>query len=327
MRFSIIIPVYNVAEYLSACIDSALDQQYDNYEIILVDDGSTDGICPGLCDLYLKKYSDKIQVIHQENKGLGGARNTGIKASKGDYLLFIDSDDRIANNTLEVLSGYIDQFNADIYDFGFYICNEGEDPQPQLDSMKKDTVLNAYDDPTIMEANPTAWTRAWKRSLFIDNNILYPSRVWYEDIRTTEKLFVLAQSIVSIPKCFYYYNIRENSITHNKNVVRNREILDAFDDLISWFKENDLYTHYYDELCRLAVEHILIVGSVRVIRIDDKNQLLNEFNQYMNDHFQNYKSNPRLISLTRNQKFVLRLLERKKYHVIRKLFELKDRIS
>lgn len=326
MRFSIIIPVYNVAEYLGACIDSASNQNYDDYEIILVDDGSTDGLCPEICDQYQTQNPNKIRVIHQENKGLGGARNTGIDASSGDYLIFVDSDDRISDDALEVLSTYVDRFNADIYDFGFYICREGEDPAPQLDGIKKDIIINAYDDPTIMEANPTAWTRAWKRSLFIDNDILYPSRVWYEDIRTTEKLFVLAKSIVSIPKCLYYYNIRENSITHNKNVDRNREIIEAFDDLISWFQNNNYYSHYYDELCRLAVEHILIVGSVRVIRIDEKNQLLNEFDQYMNDHFKNYKSNPRLSSLTRNQKIVLYLLGRKKYHVIRKLFEIKDRI-
>lgn len=327
MRFSIIIPVYNVADYLKDCIDSTLNQQYDDYEIILVDDGSTDGICPSICDQYQSSHPERIQVIHQENKGLGGARNTGITASKGEYLLFVDSDDRISNHTLKVLDRYINQYHADVYDFGFYICNPGEEPVPQLDNMEKDIVLNAYNDPTLMESNPTAWTRAWKRSLFIDHNIYYPSRVWYEDIRTTEKLFAVAQSIVSIPQCFYFYNIRENSITHNKNVNRNREIIDAFDDLISWFKDNGLYDHYYDELCRLAVEHILIVGSVRVLRIDDKNDLLKEFDEYMTNHFADYKSNPRLISLTRNQKMVLLLLKRKKYRAIRRLFDIKDRIS
>ena len=187
--------------------------------------------------------------------------------------------------------------------------------------------MRAKDHPALMEANPTAWTRLWKRSLFVDNQIQYPSRVWYEDIRTTEKLFVCADSIVSIPQCFYYYLVRENSITHNKNVARNREIIEAFDDLITWFKENGYYEQYYEELCRLAVEHIFVVGSVRVLRIDDKNPLLIEFADYMKKNFPDYKKNKRLDSMSRNQKMVLGLLNRKQYHLVRRMFEIKDRIS
>lgn len=327
MKISIIIPVYNVADYLRKCVDSVLDQKFDDYEVILVDDGCTDGVCPEICDEYQNSYSNRIRVIHQENKGLGGARNTGIAAANGEYLLFVDSDDYIASNTLNVLDRYIERFHADVYDFGFYICKEGEAPVPQLDNMPKDTVLRAEEDPSLMEANPTAWTRLWKRSLFLDHDIEYPSRVWYEDIRTTEKLFVCAQSIVSIPNCFYYYLVRENSITHNKNVERNREIIDAFDDLITWFRKNGYYDQYYEELCRLAVEHIFVVGSVRVLRIDDKSPLLREFSDYMKKNFPDYRKNKRIESLSRNQKTVMGLLHRKQYLLVRKMFELKDRIS
>lgn len=327
MKISIIIPVYNVADYLRKCVDSAIKQKFDDYEVILVDDGSTDGICPALCDKLQAANPEKIRVIHQENKGLGGARNTGIEASRGEYLLFVDSDDYISEYTLKELNRYIERYHADVYDFGFYVCKEGEKPTPQIDNIPKDAVLRAKDHPALMEANPTAWTRLWKRSLFIDYQIQYPSRVWYEDIRTTEKLFVCADSIVSIPQCFYYYLVRENSITHNKNVARNREIIDAFDDLIAWFKENGYYHQYYEELCRLAVEHIFVVGSVRVLRIDDKSPLLKEFADYMKNNFPDYKKNKRLDSMNRNQKMVLGLLNRKQYHLVRRMFEIKDRIS
>ena len=101
MKISIIIPVYNVADYLRKCVESALNQQFDDYEVILVDDGSTDGLCPDLCDELQSANPDRIRVIHQENKGLGGARNTGIDASRGEYLLFVDSDDYISEKTLK----------------------------------------------------------------------------------------------------------------------------------------------------------------------------------------------------------------------------------
>ena len=88
---SVIVPVYNVEKYISACVRSLIDQTYPNFEVILVDDGSTDG-CPAICDDFAAKY-DNISVIHQENRGLSGARNTGIDRAKGELLCFVDSDD------------------------------------------------------------------------------------------------------------------------------------------------------------------------------------------------------------------------------------------
>ena len=96
MRFSVVVPVYNVAEYLESCTNSVLHSDYRDFEMILVDDGSTDGVCPDLCDAIAQKYPDTVRVIHQLNMGLGGARNTGLEQARGDYLLFLDSDDTLA---------------------------------------------------------------------------------------------------------------------------------------------------------------------------------------------------------------------------------------
>ena len=98
---SVIVPVYKVEQYLGRCVESLLAQTYKNVEIILVDDGSPDS-CPAMCDEYAAKY-EKIQVIHQENKGLSGARNTGIDHAKGDFLAFVDSDDLWSPHFLESL--------------------------------------------------------------------------------------------------------------------------------------------------------------------------------------------------------------------------------
>ena len=117
MRFSVVIPVYNVADYLRGCIDSVLANDCSDCEILLVDDGSTDGICPAVCDEYAASYPDLIGVIHQENRGLGGARNTGLEAAKGEYLLFVDSDDTIAPDTLGRLGEAIEESHADIIAF------------------------------------------------------------------------------------------------------------------------------------------------------------------------------------------------------------------
>lgn len=113
MDISVIVPVYNVKSYLSACLDSILNQDFDSYEIVVVDDGSTDG-SGELAEQYASRHTDKIRVLHQENQGLGGARNTGIKDAKGEYVAFIDSDDWIKPNMLSTLWKEIQQTGADI---------------------------------------------------------------------------------------------------------------------------------------------------------------------------------------------------------------------
>ena len=114
MVLSVVIPVYNVAQYLEQCVDSVLASQETDYEILLVDDGSTDGVCPGICDRYALANPDRIRVIHQENQGLGGARNTGLAQALGEYVFFVDSDDYLAPEALSVVIRQIRQTHGDI---------------------------------------------------------------------------------------------------------------------------------------------------------------------------------------------------------------------
>ena len=107
MTFSVVIPVYNVKEYLEKCIDSVLAQTSDDTEIILVDDGSTDGESDQICDRYAETNPDQIRVIHQENGGLGAARNTGFRAAEGEYVIFWDADDYFEPEALEAMYGKI----------------------------------------------------------------------------------------------------------------------------------------------------------------------------------------------------------------------------
>ena len=103
MRFSVVIPAYNVADYLEKCVASVAAQTCADWEAILVDDGSTDGATGGLCDALAARYGARVRVIHQENGGLGAARNTGLSAAAGEYVVFLDSDDYIAPDMLETV--------------------------------------------------------------------------------------------------------------------------------------------------------------------------------------------------------------------------------
>ena len=118
MIFSVVIPVYNVKDYLPKCIDSVLAQDFEDYEVILIDDGSTDGESGAICDRYAAAHPERIRAIHKPNGGVGEARNVGIEAAQGEYLIFIDSDDYIATGMFRVLADAVARFRSDIIGFG-----------------------------------------------------------------------------------------------------------------------------------------------------------------------------------------------------------------
>ena len=303
MIFSVVIPVYNVKDYLPKCIDSVLAQDFDDYELVLVDDGSTDGESGAICDRYAAAHPERIRVIHKPNGGLGDARNVGLEAAAGEYLVFIDSDDYIGAGMLRTLAGAIDRFHCDVIDFGFAVDTDGTITKRLVDDLPHDRTFTLAELPQLLLTQPNAWSRCWKRSLFLDTGIRYPSRVWYEDIRTTTKLFAAAGSICAVPDMFYYYVVREGSITRNPNVARN------------------------NELSRLTVDHVLLAGSVRVLRIDPDSELLGRFQDYVQTQFPDYLDNPLLAQLSRSHKLILRLLRQRKYRTVRALFAAKDKLG
>lgn len=324
MRFSVVIPVYNVADYLRGCVDSVLANDCSDCEIILVDDGSTDGICPTICDEYAASYPHLIRVIHQENRGLGGARNTGLEAAKGDYLLFLDSDDTIEPQTLSVLSGAVEDSRAEIYSFHLY-SHDGEGNKRQIAASELfDKPFSLTEQPRFLLALPAACSRLWSRELFLRTGIRFPSRVWYEDIRTSAKLFAEARSIVTLSDTLYWYLERPGSIMRSSNVERCGEILEAFDDILTWFEGRGLLETYRKELTRLAVDHILLAATVRVAKCDPRHHLLTDFVRYMDTHFPDYQNNEYLSQLPGLHKLLLKLIRSKQYRVIRLLFRLKD---
>lgn len=323
MRFSVIVPVYNVEAYLKTCVDSVIAQTCSDYELILVDDGSTDH-SGALCDRLAAKTG--CHVVHQENGGLGAARNTGIATARGDYLVFLDSDDFLSPDALSGLSAEIDRCPADIYSFGF-ITNDGhQDLTAFRDQLPYHTPLTLADCPQLLLTLPNTWCRAVRRQLFLSSGIRFPARVWFEDIRTTMKLFAVADSVVSLPDVWYHYVQREGSITRNANVQRNHEIIDAFDDLLDWYRNAGLFTAYRPQLERLCIDHLYIAASVRVLRSDPTHPLLKEFRTYLQQNFPDYRKNPLLSQLPHGKMLAFRLLEGRHYQLIRLLFVLKDRI-
>lgn len=322
MKISIVIPVYNVRDYLPGCMASVLANDLSDCEIILVDDGATDD-SGTLCDEFAAAHPDRIRVIHQENGGLGAARNTGIRAAAGEWLLFVDSDDKLSPDALRVLKRAI-RPELDVVAFQFLSDDGTNPPRPRSSgSAPTDAPFTLQERRTELLALPSAWMRLWRKSLFADHGIEYPSRVWYEDIRTTAKLLPLARGIVVLPDHLYAYLDRPGSIMNSAKLSRNREILEAMDDILSWYRAEGLYDEYAAELEALAVRHVLLAASVRVARQDPKHPLLAEFRAYVDERFPNWKKNPYNRQQPALKRLALRLVAQRRYRLLRGLFALK----
>lgn len=212
---SVIIPLYNVEQYLPECMESILSQTYRELEIIVVDDGSTDG-CPGICDEYAKK-DPRIRVIHQANCGVSVARNRGLAIASGKYLMFVDSDDLLIENFfIEDLYRILKSKDADIViseTITFHVQSEipamefaSNHSEPR--SFQSDEAINHICYHHLFGLSP--WGRLYKRELFFE--LSYPEGRNYEDLATFYKLFDRANQVIFYPNIHYGYRARANSI-------------------------------------------------------------------------------------------------------------------
>lgn len=226
-KISIIIPIYNVEKYLPICINSILNQTFKDFELILVDDGSTDS-SGKLCDEYAKQYKN-IVVIHKKNSGPSDARNEGIKIAKGDYLTYIDSDDYVTNDCLETLLRLVINYDADISggNFGFF-SNHYDIPSSMTKKQYKNKVYNG-----VSACKDLLYEKLYSSSccLLIKKEIaksnLFPSKSYHEDEMTTFRYYLNANKVVITNKVLYYYFQRPGSIMHSFGLQIRDEIVSA----------------------------------------------------------------------------------------------------
>lgn len=319
-KISVIVPVYNVEHYLSKCLDSLVTQSFDDFEIIIVDDGSTDS-SGMIAEKYAQQYRN-VQVITQENQGLGGARNTGIEHAAGDFFLFVDSDDYLLKDTLSSIYKKIIEENADMLIFGFSNVDiKGNVLAEESYVSFKGNCLREC--PEILLGAPAAWNKLIHRDLFLKTDIRFPPRVWYEDLRTTTKLYIYAKKIVYINQPFYQYLKRPGSIMNTDKADRISEIIDAVEDVFSYYKKKNLFDTYKEEMEFIALNHMYYLGSLHVLAVERKNPLLHTFYTYMKEHFPNYMQNKYLSKLGPKGIVILKMLNRNYYFVLRSLLKFK----
>lgn len=287
-RLSIIVPVYNVEKYLSKCLDSIIYPELSDYEIIVVNDGATDS-SPAIAAEYEAKYPSLIRLISTPNGGLGAARNVGIRASRGYYLVFLDSDDSLAHGAVaEILETVRGDFDLCLYDL--VSVNEDGLEIGRIRGCGRLGSFSFEDCPELLTESPCACNKIFRRELFTESGIKFPSRVWYEDLRTVPKLYPRAERIVSTGKPWYLYLQRSGSITNSANAERNLEIIDAVDDLTGYYRAEGLYDKYREQLEFIAFHHAFLSAATRVNIIDAKSPVQDTLlRDYLEKH-PDYKS-------------------------------------
>lgn len=239
-KISVIVPVYKVEKYINRCIDSILAQSFDDFELILVDDGSPDN-CGQICEEYAEK-DRRIRVIHRKNGGLSAARNTGIdwvfKHSNSEWLTFIDSDDWIHKDYLEVLFRAAETHHVAVSICG-YQETSGEDVVVRLDG-KKDIKCSARKYYLEHTANATvAWGKLYNKSCF--EKIRYPGGKIHEDEYVTYRILFRFQEIAVVEAPLYAYFINQEGITKSTWNPKRMDIFHAFEQQISFFEKNGMY--------------------------------------------------------------------------------------
>ena len=324
INVSVIIPVYNVEKYLANCLDSVLQQDYEDYEIVVVNDGSTDS-CGQILEEYAKNYS-KINLVTQKNKGLGGARNTGIDNSKGKYLLFLDSDDSMKQGTLSGLYKEITENQVDIVWFGMdYIGEDGSLISTRRASENGCRVVTQDECPLLYANDSYAWNKLYKRELFTENNIRFPERAWYEDLKTLPKLVLHSDKILLSDKVLYNYLQRNDSIMHIPNADRNIEMIDTVQDVLDYYKEQNAFEKYYESLEYMTVLHVLVFCTLRVASINPKHPLLKKLYEFTKTNFPNFKNNKEVKSkFTLRHKIIYTFSKLKMYRMLYLLNKLNN---
>ena len=214
---SIIVPIYNVESYLDECIESIIHQTYENLEIILVNDGSTDK-SEIICEKY-RNNDNRIKYLYKDNGGSGSARNLGLSMVHGNYVSFVDSDDFIELNMIEKLYSIIKSNDADIAFCTHERYGDINHPPTTDGSIKKYDIENYLLEFSLggKVATPSAWQKLYKSTLIA--NIKFPEGTYSEDLIWTAKVIINSHKIVFLNEALYHYRIREHSITSGENTT------------------------------------------------------------------------------------------------------------
>ena len=270
MKVSIIVPIYNVEKYLCRCLDSILDQTFTDYELILVDDGSTDS--SGELAEGFGSRDSRISIYHKKNGGLSDARNYGIERAGGEYLCFIDSDDWVEKNYLGELVRLIEEYEADIAICGFKRNSGDEDIiQPQDPAVISESGTEAIDN--LYGSHYTeyvvAWNKLYKKEIF--DGIRYTEGMIHEDEAICGEVYCRARKVVRTDKVLYNYRSNNSSsIMTSGYSVKRLDILKALELRMETYRRYGLQKYYEKDSFKYLYK--ILLNEIEIRKLDSDNR-------------------------------------------------------
>ncbi|HMM07365.1 MAG TPA: glycosyltransferase [Clostridiales bacterium] len=282
MQISIVVPVFNVEQYLGQCVESLLRQRLNDYEIILVNDGSTDD-SGSLCDVYAARF-DAIRAIHKENGGLSDARNAGLREITGDYVIFVDSDDYLADGALANIEKHLSSSGADV----IFLEAKKVFPDGRMIPMGDGYIVQAIDNRSKKEvlqhiaALPkfpgSACTKMIKASLIKEHHLYFEKGLLSEDIDWTVRLLLEAETFSYYSGEYYYYRQgRANSITNASGI---KNVMDLLSIIKKWASK-DLSHPFQQEInAFMAYEYMVLLYNYAHLGVAAQEHLKEEMKAY-----------------------------------------------
>lgn len=285
IKVSIVVPVYNVAQYLSKCLDSLISQTLEEIEVIVVNDGSSDN-SQFIIDDYVTRYPSKIHSFIKENSGLSDTRNYGIHHSRGEYIGFVDSDDYVDPNYCKKMYDEAVQSDAQIV-----VCGIAHLYLKRIINTLYPTELfnkSVQNSPRILEyANSFAWNKLFLRSFWMRNGFLFPKGQWFEDSALIYNVMLLANRVSCVNSPLYYYrHDRDDSITTTVD-TRIFDVLKSCSSIVHFYKDHNAFEgQLYEEVEFVCLRHAtaryrtLIYSANRQIAFDYVHSMVAFFEEY-----------------------------------------------
>ena len=293
MKLSVIVPVYNAEAYLRDCIGSLLGQTIDDYEVILVNDGSTDG-SQEIIDEYKLAYPELISSVTVHNGGQGRARNLGLELAKGDYVGFVDSDDWVLPEMYLKLYRKAEEEDADVV-----VCDIRK-----IYADRSTELLTTWQDNKPIASAGSACDKLFRRELLGD--IRFPEGLWYEDFDFSAKALMRSRKTVHVPEMLYMYRCGQPSTMHNNNARMNLDMLEVMEDLRE-FMETGEGTR--DDFEYLLINHVLLDAISRLARQDapDRKEVIALLRDYVHEHIPRLSACESYRQESRNRQTVMRM--------------------
>lgn len=292
MKVSVIVPAYNTKDYMEECLDSILNQTIDEIEILVVDDGSTDGTTDIIKE-YEKKYPEKIKAFYKPNGGQAEARNVGLSHATGEYLGFVDSDDWIDPEMYLEMYDKAKSENADIV-----ICDTTDH------YADRQVYHHASQFEDKFSVTPSACNKIFRREFV--GNMIFPVGIWYEDFEFTTKNLMKTENISVIHKSFYHCHCRQVSTMTNNNSEKNLDIITVFEHLTEFANENSMQDQYKETFEYLHIDHILIstINRLEQQKSNNKKAVIKTMRRSVKERYPKFYKDDVFKKMPRNRRIV-----------------------